>query len=148
MKKSEIKIFFCLNQKCVYHCFQLFMFLMTTTSCDWKHHQLFSDQITCERGCSVRWWCAIEGLSSWCELKLSKSVAAGDWKKLKKEIPMCTPPGFDPPSPVWQPTALPTVLPQPSIYILHNSTEHRTHHSSQSPKTTVLLLCIVSWLCR
>lgn len=44
-----------------------------------KHHQLFSDQITCERGCSVRWCCVIEGLSSWCELNLPNWFVENKW---------------------------------------------------------------------
>ena len=48
----------------------------------------------------------------------------------KKNKKICTPSGTDPQSPVWQAAALPTVLPQQSMYVRHDSTEHLTHHSS------------------
>ena len=40
-------------------------------------------------------------------------------QKKKKSVPLL---GFDYQSPMWQATALPTVLPQQSMYMLHHST--------------------------
>ena len=68
-----------------------------------------------------------------------------------KNISMCTPSRFQ--SPV---TCVAGICSNPCAtaainkwsIILHDSTGHHSHHSSQSPKTTVLLLCIVSRSCR